>query len=101
MSLEAQGTPTSVISVLVETDEHVLNSELFFSKLEKNCKTARETPRVQCTGNVLGMWDGRDPQGSSRPRPGPAQAPQQPHPDCLTIPRALAACASSERVTRP
>lgn len=38
---EAEGTEqrSSVISVLVETNEHVLYLELLFRKLKKNCKT--------------------------------------------------------------
>lgn len=43
---------SSVISVLVETDEHVLHSELLFSKLEKNCKTVLAPLRQSTTGNL-------------------------------------------------
>lgn len=42
-------TPTSIISVLVETNEHMINSKLFFSKLQKNCKTARQIQHGQHT----------------------------------------------------
>lgn len=42
-------TPTSIISVLVETNEHMINSKLFFSKLQKNCKTTKQMQDIQCT----------------------------------------------------
>ena len=40
---------SSIISVLVETNEHMINLKLFFSKLQKNCKTVRQTQGVECT----------------------------------------------------
>lgn len=45
----AEFTPTSIISVLVETNEHMINLKLFFSKLQKNCKTVRQTQGTECT----------------------------------------------------